>query len=83
MMVAAYVAWNARGSSAMQALSHLIFYDSLGALICVCVEILGNFEVWGRSSVRHPFGLQRIEVIAGFALSVSSSSEIQCKTWLA
>ena len=54
----------------MEALSHLVFYDSLGALLCVLVEVLGNFEVWGRSSIRHPFGLQRMEVIAGFALSI-------------
>ena len=70
MMIAAYTAWSAQGSTAMQALSHLIFYDSLGALICVAVETLSNFDVWGRSSIRHPFGLQRVEVIAGFALSV-------------
>ncbi len=70
MAVAGYTAWNAHGSAAMEALSHLIFYDSLGALLCVFVEVLSNFEVWGRSSLRHPFGLQRMEVIAGFALSV-------------
>ncbi len=70
MGVAAYTAWNSHGSAAMQALSHLIFYDSLGALVCVCVEVFSNFDVWGRSSIRHPFGLQRMEVIAGFALSV-------------
>ncbi|KAK5200388.1 cation diffusion zinc membrane transporter Zrg17 [Exophiala xenobiotica] len=70
MAVAGYTAWNSHGSAAMEALSHLIFYDSLGALLCVFVEIFSNFEVWGRSSVRHPFGLQRMEVIAGFALSV-------------
>lgn len=70
MLVAGYTAWNAHGSAAMEALSHLIFYDSLGALLCVLVEVLSNFEVWGRSSIRHPFGLQRMEVIAGFALSV-------------
>lgn len=70
MMVAGYTAWNAHSSAAVEALSHLIFYDSLGALLCVFVEVLSNFEVWGRSSVRHPFGLQRMEVIAGFALSV-------------
>ena len=70
MGVAAYTAWNSHSSAAMQALSHLIFYDSLGALLCVSVEIVSNFDVWGRSSIRHPFGLQRMEVIAGFALSV-------------
>ncbi|EXJ79473.1 hypothetical protein A1O1_08737 [Capronia coronata CBS 617.96] len=70
MAVAGYAAWNAHGSAAMEALSHLIFYDSLGAFVCVFVEVLSNFEVWGRSSLRHPFGLQRMEVVAGFALSV-------------
>lgn len=70
MMIAGYVAWKSHGSSAMEALSHLLFYDSLGALLCALVEALSNFEVWGRSSLRHPFGLQRTEVIAGFALSV-------------
>ncbi|KAM0616437.1 hypothetical protein ACHAP0_002636 [Verticillium nonalfalfae] len=40
------------------------------ALICVAVDVLGNFEVWRRSSIRHPFGLERAEVIAGFAMSI-------------
>lgn len=69
-LVAGYTGWNAHDSAAMEALSHLIFYDSLGAMLCVFVEVLSNFEVWGRSSIRHPFGLQRMEVIAGFALSI-------------
>lgn len=70
MLIAAYTAWNAHSSSSLESLSHLLFYDSLGALLCVLVEGCSNFDVWGRSSIRHPFGLQRIEVIAGFALSV-------------
>ena len=70
MIVAGYTAWNAHSSAAMEALSHLMFFDSLGALLCVAVEVLSNFEVWNRSSIRHPFGLQRMEVVAGFALSV-------------
>jgi Co/Zn/Cd efflux system component len=39
-------------------------------MLCVTVDILGNFEVWKRSSIRHPFGLERAEVLAGFAMSV-------------
>lgn len=70
MFVAGYTLWSAHGSLAMMALSHLILFDSLGALLCVAVDVLGNFEVWKRSSVRHPFGLERAEVLAGFALSV-------------
>ncbi|OJJ81036.1 cation efflux family protein family, partial [Aspergillus glaucus CBS 516.65] len=70
MFVAAYTLWSAEGSLAMTALSHLILYDSLGALLCVVVDVFGNFEVWRRSSIRHPFGLERAEVLAGFAMCV-------------
>ncbi|KAJ5091647.1 hypothetical protein NUU61_006517 [Penicillium alfredii] len=70
IFVAAYTLWTAEGSLAMTALSHLILFDSLGALLCVAVDILGNFEVWKRSSIRHPFGLERAEVLAGFAMCV-------------
>ncbi|KAL2828427.1 cation efflux family-domain-containing protein [Aspergillus cavernicola] len=70
MFVAAYTLWSAHGSLAMTALSHLILFDSLGALLCTAVDVLGNFEVWKRSSIRHPFGLERAEVLAGFAMCV-------------
>lgn len=69
-LVAGYVFFSAGGSLAMTALSHLVFFDVGSAAICVAVDVLGNFEVWRRSSIRHPFGLQRAEVLAGFATSV-------------
>jgi Co/Zn/Cd efflux system component len=69
-LVAVYVFFSASGSLAVTALSHLVFFDVGSAAVCVVVDILGNFEVWRRSSVRHPFGLQRAEVLAGFAMSV-------------
>ena len=69
-LVAVYVFFSAEGSLAMTALSHLVFFDVGSAAVCVAVEVLGNFEVWRRSSIRHPFGLQRAEVLAGFAMSV-------------
>jgi Co/Zn/Cd efflux system component len=68
--IAGYALWSASGSSAMEALSHLLIYDSLGALTCVLVDVLGNFDVWKRSSIRHPFGLERMEVLCGFGLSI-------------
>lgn len=52
-------------------LSHLMFYDSLSCFVIVFVDIMGNFDVWSKSSIRYPFGLGRIEVLFGFALSVS------------
>ena len=70
MMVAAFTLWSASGSLAMTALSHLILFDSIGAMLCVTVDVLSNFDVWKRSSIRHPFGLERAEVLAGFATSV-------------
>jgi len=68
--VAAYVLYSAQGSLALTALSHLIFFDAISATICVVVDVFCNFEVWKRSSIRHPFGLERAEVLAGFAMSV-------------
>ncbi|KAH8664026.1 cation efflux family-domain-containing protein [Xylariales sp. PMI_506] len=70
LIVACSVFLSAHGSLAMTALSHLVFFDFGSALVCMVVDVLGNFEVWKRSSIRHPFGLERAEVLAGFAMSV-------------
>ncbi|KAL5611574.1 hypothetical protein BROUX41_000841 [Berkeleyomyces rouxiae] len=70
LVVAVFVFFESHGSLAMMALSHLVFFDAGSAAICVAVDVLGNFEVWRRSSIRHPFGLERAEVLAGFAMSV-------------
>jgi len=69
-LISAYVLYSAAGSLALTALSHLIFFDAISATICVVVDVFHNFEVWKRSSIRHPFGLERSEVLAGFAMSV-------------
>lgn len=69
-LVAIWLFLSAHGSLTMTALSHLVFFDVGSALICVAVEVLGNFEVWKRSSIRYPFGLERAEVLAGFAMSI-------------
>ncbi|SPN98886.1 related to Anopheles mitochondrial NADH dehydrogenase subunit 2 [Cephalotrichum gorgonifer] len=70
LAVAVFVFFRAEGSLALTALSHLVFFDAGSAAICVAVDVLGNFDVWRRSSIRHPFGLERAEVLAGFALSI-------------
>ncbi|RFU34955.1 hypothetical protein B7463_g1394, partial [Scytalidium lignicola] len=69
-LVAAFVVYSSQGSLALTALSHLVFFDAVSASICVGVDVFCNFEVWKRSSIRHPFGLERAEVLAGFAMSV-------------
>lgn len=69
--VAAFILYSASGGSlAHTALSHLVVFDALGAALCAAVDVLSNFDVWRRSSIRHPFGLERVEVLAGFAISV-------------
>ncbi|CAH0024068.1 unnamed protein product [Clonostachys rhizophaga] len=70
LAVAMYIFYKSEGSLAAVALSHLVFFDAGSAAVCVAVEVLGNFEVWRRSSIRHPFGLERAEVLTGFAMSV-------------
>ena len=68
--IAGFVQYLAQGSLSMTALSHLMFYDAVGAFLCALVGVLSNFEVWKRSSIRQPFGLERSEVLVGFAMSI-------------
>ncbi|KJZ75518.1 hypothetical protein HIM_04981 [Hirsutella minnesotensis 3608] len=70
LAVATFIFFRSHGSLAAMALSHLVFFDAGSAAVCVTVDVLGNFEVWRRSSIRHPFGLERAEVLVGFALSI-------------
>jgi len=70
LAVAAYVQVGAHDSLSTTALSHLLFFDALGAFLCVAVDVSRNFEVWNRSSISHPFGLERSEVLAGLAMSI-------------
>ncbi|OWB68223.1 hypothetical protein B5S33_g216 [[Candida] boidinii] len=59
------------GNTFFSTLSHLVFYDGLGNLLVIIVTIMMNFDCWNSSSLKYPFGLGRIEVLMGFALSVS------------
>ncbi|KAK3110407.1 cation diffusion zinc membrane transporter Zrg17 [Teratosphaeriaceae sp. CCFEE 6253] len=69
-LVASYVQFSGSGSLAMTALSRLLLFDAAGATVCVAVDVMGNFEVWKRSSIKHPFGLERADVLAGFGMAV-------------
>ncbi|TQW11206.1 cation efflux family protein family [Cordyceps javanica] len=70
LAIAVLIFFRSEGSLSATALSHLVFFDAGSAAVCVVVDVLGNFEVWRRSSIRHPFGLERAEVLAGFAMSI-------------
>ena len=70
LAVAGYVQTSAHESLSMTTLSHLLFFDALGAFLCVAVHVSRNFEVWNRSTISHPFGLERSEVLAGLAMSI-------------
>lgn len=69
-LIAGYVQFSGSGSLAMTALSRLLLFDAAGATVCVIVDVMGNFEVWKRSSIKHPFGLERADVLAGFGMAV-------------
>ncbi|WPH02891.1 Hypothetical protein R9X50_00575900 [Acrodontium crateriforme] len=68
--VSALVQFSGASSLSMTALSRLLLFDAAGAIVCVAVDVMGNFEVWQRSSLKHPFGLERADVLAGFGLAV-------------
>lgn len=52
-------------------LAHLVFFDSINNLLAIIVQVFKNFEVWDKASIKRPFGLSRLEVLFGFALSVA------------
>ncbi|KAF3985802.1 hypothetical protein FT663_05148 [Candidozyma haemuli var. vulneris] len=69
--VVVFIAGTILGESAFSTLAHLVFYDSLGSFVIAFVNILSNFDAWKKPSVAYPFGLGRLEVLLGFALSTS------------
>ncbi|KAI5959338.1 ZRG17 [Candida theae] len=71
LSIAIFVIGFKYGFSSLATLAHLVFYDSLGSLFIVLVDVMSNFEVWNNSSLAYPFGLERIEVLVSFALSAS------------
>lgn len=66
-----FVAGVRMSQPAFSTLAHLVFYDSLGSMVVAFVDLMSNFEVWSKSSIAYPFGLGRLEVLMGFALSTS------------
>ncbi|KKY21268.1 putative cation efflux family protein family [Diplodia seriata] len=70
LLVGGYVKYSAQGSTAMTALSHLMFYDFVGAAVCCIADIGSNFECWRRTSLKRPFGFERFEVLTGLAMAV-------------
>ncbi|KAL1636564.1 cation diffusion zinc membrane transporter Zrg17 [Neofusicoccum ribis] len=70
LLVGGYVKYSAQGSTAMTALSHLMFYDFVGATVCCIADIGSNFECWRRTSLKRPFGFERFEVLTGLAMAV-------------
>ncbi|KAK8169746.1 cation efflux family protein family [Phyllosticta citrichinensis] len=70
LLVGGFVKYSAQGSTAMTALSHLMFYDFVGAGVCCIADIGSNFECWRRTSLKRPFGFERFEVLAGLAMAV-------------
>jgi len=73
--VAGYVQWSAHSSLSMTALSRLLFFDAAGAVACVVVDMMGNFEVWKRSSLKHPFGSVNFSICDIYQLTFTDLNE--------
>lgn len=52
-------------------LAHMFAYNAVVTMAVACMNVLSNFDVWTRSSLRLPFALQRTEVLLGFELAVT------------
>ncbi|ORY86253.1 cation efflux family-domain-containing protein [Protomyces lactucae-debilis] len=66
---AAVVKFNA-ASLAVAAIAKLVAFDALGVFCSALFEVLDNFPVWQKSSIQHPFGLKRAQVVVNFGQAV-------------
>lgn len=57
-------------SLAASSLSKCITFDAFGIASGAVFEILAHFPVWSSSSIKHPFGLKRAEVVVRFGAAV-------------
>lgn len=57
-------------SLAVAAIAKLAAFDALGVFCTALFEILDNFPVWQKSSIHHPFGLKRSQVVVNFGQAV-------------
>lgn len=57
-------------SLAASSLSKCIAFDAFGIFSAAIFEILDHFPVWQSSSIKHPFGLKRAEVVVRFGAAV-------------
>lgn len=57
-------------SLAANSLAKCITFDAFGIASTAVFAILAHYPVWADSSIRHPFGLKRAEVIVRFAAAV-------------
>jgi divalent metal cation (Fe/Co/Zn/Cd) transporter len=63
------VKYNA-ASLAASSLSKCITFDAFGIASTTIFEVLEHYPVWSNSSIKHPFGLKRAEVVVRFASAV-------------
>jgi divalent metal cation (Fe/Co/Zn/Cd) transporter len=71
LAIAVYLQPGAHGNLSMTALSHLLLFDALAACFSLLVDVGHNFEAYGQSTIKYPYGLVRSEVLAGMALSIT------------
>ncbi|CCG81496.1 Cation efflux family protein family [Taphrina deformans PYCC 5710] len=57
-------------SLAVSSLSKCITFDAFGIASTTVFKVLEQYPVWTNSSIKHPFGLKRAEVIVRFASAV-------------
>jgi divalent metal cation (Fe/Co/Zn/Cd) transporter len=69
-MATLYLSQTSTGESSLVALTFLAINDLLASLVQLFSQTMTGFDVWRTPTLRFPFGLQRLEALAEFALGV-------------
>jgi hypothetical protein len=68
-----YLIHTSTGEASLVALTFLSLNDLFASSVELSSRIMDAFDVWRTATLRFPFGLQRVEGLAGFGLGVFGS----------
>lgn len=71
--IIAFIIWNFKYAPfSSTTLGSIIMYDATNMLFMFLLNIYEKYEFWHENTIKHPFGLKRVEVLGKFSIAIFS-----------
>ncbi|KTW29692.1 hypothetical protein T552_00900 [Pneumocystis carinii B80] len=71
--IIAFLIWNFKYAPfSLTTLGSIIIYDAINMLFIFFLNIYEKYEAWHENTIKHPFGLKRLEVLGKFSMAIFS-----------